>query len=292
LFGSGDATGAIGVVTINLPRIAYLTAGNKNRFFKELNKVLVIAKDSLEIKRNWLEENIIKTNMTPAFTTYVGNFKNYFSVIGEVGKNEMCENFFGEGIDILSEQGKKFALEVGEYIRNKLVKFQEETGNLYSYEATPAESTCYRLATRDKEEFDDIIVCGSNGAYYYTNSCHIPVEKVESIKQLFDHQNDLQVQYTGGTVVHIYLDGAISGDNAKHIIKTVCEKYKVPYVDLAPLNRYCPQHMHINELLNSCPECGSKLELYQKITGYLRNVNFFNPGKKSEFKDRKQLNIK
>lgn len=289
LFGAGDSTGSIGVVTINLPRIAYLNSENKKRFFKDLEKTLNIAKDSLEIKRKWLEENIINKKLIPAFCTYVGTLKNHFSTIGVVGMNEMCENFFGEGIDILTPQGKEFAVEVSIFIRNKLIEYQEETGNLYNFEATPAESTCYRLAKKDKEEFDDIITRGNKEAPYYTNSCHIPVNKVESINQVFKHQNDLQILFTGGTVIHLFLNGAINRDQAKDIVKTVCQNYKVPYISLSPLNRYCPEHGYIEEKVDNCPKCNKTVEKYQRITGYLRKVEYFNEGKKSEFRDRNQL---
>lgn len=291
LFGSGDSTGSIGVVTINLPRIAYLNSGNKKRFFKGLEQTLEIAKDSLEIKRKWVQENVIDKKLIPAFCTYVGTLKNHFSTIGIIGMNEMCENFFGEGIDILTKEGKEFAIEVGNFIRNKLVEFQEETGNLYNFEATPAESTVYRLAKKDKEEFEDIITRGTKEAPYYTNSCHIPVNKVESIKQIFDHQDDLQVLFTGGTVVHLYMNGAISGEQAKSIIKTVCQNYRVPYISISPLNRYCTEHGYIEDRVDNCPKCGKLVEKYQRITGYLRKVEFFNEGKKSEFRERRQLSL-
>ena len=291
LFGAGDSTGSIGVTTINLPRLGYTSAGNKKRFFKDLDNLLVIAKDSLEIKRKWLQENIVDKNLIPAFCTYVGTLNNHFSTIGVVGMNEMCENFFGEGKDILSSEGKGFAIEVGNYIRNKLIQFQEETGNLYNFEATPAEATCYRLAKKDKEEFDDIIVRGTKGTPYYTNSCHIPVSKVENIKQVFDHQNDLQILFTGGTVIHLFMNGAITGEQAKSIIKTVCTNYQVPYVSISPLNRYCPDHGYIEDKVDNCPKCGKVLEKYQRITGYLRRVDFYNDGKKAEFNERKQLSL-
>jgi len=291
LFGSGDSTGSIGVVTINLPRIAYLNSGNKKRFFKDLEQTLEIAKDSLEIKRKWLQENVIDKKLIPAFCTYVGTLKNHFSTIGVVGMNEMCENFFGEGVDILTKEGKEFAIEVGNFIRNKLVEFQEETGNLYNFEATPAESTAYRLAKKNKEEFEDIITRGTKESPYYTNSCHIPVNKVESIKQIFDHQDDLQVLFTGGTVVHLYMNGAISGEQAKSIIKTVCQNYRVPYISISPLNRYCTEHGYIEDRVDNCPKCGKLVEKYQRITGYLRKVEFFNEGKKSEFRERRQLSL-
>lgn len=294
LFGSGDSTGSIGVVTINLPRIGYLA--NKwyltdkqkcKRFYKLLDKQLEIAKDSLEIKRDYLNDVVIKQGLLPAFMTYVGTLDNHFSTIGEIGKNEMCENFLG--VNILSEDGKRFALEVGEHIKDKLVEFQEETGNLYNYEATPAESTTYRLAKSDRKRFKNIITRGTKEAPYYTNSCHVPVGMVENMKQVLDHQEDLQCQYTGGTVIHFYMNGSISGVQAKHLIKTAITEYKVPYISLSPLTRYCPEHGYVKDKVERCPKCGKELDLYQKITGYTRKVKNFNAGKKQEFKERNQL---
>ncbi len=289
LFGSGDSTGSIGVVTINLPRLAYKYKNNEKEFFNALKEILIIAKDSLEKKRKWLNDNIINKDMLPAFSTYVGTLKNHFSTIGIVGLNEMCENFNGN--NILTEEGMEFSIKVCNFIREELINFQEETGNLYNFEATPAESTCYRLAKKDVEDFENIIVRGVREYPYYTNSCHMPPNEVKNLKQLFDHQDKLQVLFTGGTVVHIYCDGAISGEKAKHIVKTVCKKYRTPYVSISPLNRYCEEHGYVKERVEECPICGKKLDLYQRITGYLRKVEFFNDGKKSEFKDRNQLSL-
>ncbi|HAT4107062.1 ribonucleoside triphosphate reductase [Clostridium perfringens] len=289
LFGSGDSTGSIGVVTINLPRLAYKYKNNEKEFFNALKEILIIAKDSLEKKRKWLNDNIINKDMLPAFSTYVGTLKNHFSTIGIVGLNEMCENFNGN--NILTEEGMEFSIKVCNFIREELINFQEETGNLYNFEATPAESTCYRLAKKDVEDFEDIIVREGREYPYYTNSCHMPPNEVKNLKQLFDHQDKLQVLFTGGTVVHIYCDGAISGEKAKHIVKTVCKKYRTPYVSISPLNRYCEEHGYVKERVEECPICGKKLDLYQRITGYLRKVEFFNDGKKSEFKDRNQLSL-
>lgn len=289
LFGSGDSTGSIGVVTINLPRIGYETKGNKDAFFAELNRVLDIAKDSLEIKRDWLQKNVIGTRLIPAFDTYVGTMRNHFSTIGVVGMNELCENFFGEGIDILTDEGKAFCVDVGNHIRNKLLDYQKETGNLWNFEASPAESTAFRLAKKDKELYPSIITRGTAKAPYYTNSCHIPVNKIKGIKETFEHQEDLQILFTGGTVIHIFCDGAISGETAKNIIDTVCHEYKVPYVSISPLNRYCPEHGYIADKVDKCPVCGTPLKLYQRITGYLRCIDNYNDGKKAEFDDRVQL---
>ena len=289
LFGAGDATGSIGVVTINLPRLGYEHKGDREGFFKALRHYLDIAKDSLEIKRKWLQENILDTRAIPAFMEYVGTMNNHFSVIGEVGANEMCENFMGK--NILDPEAHAFVHEVHEFILHALQDYQEETGNLYAFEATPAEGTCYRFAMKDKSIYRDIITQGNGGDPYYTNSCHIPVKYIESIDKTFKHQEDLQVQFNSGTVIHIYLEGGISGEQAKSIIYNVCHNYKVPYVSLSPISRYCEEHGYIKEHVDECPICGKKLKKYQRITGYLRCVDNFNNGKAAEFRDRKQIKI-
>lgn len=288
LFGAGDSTGSIGVVTINLPRLAYESNGDIDTFYGYLDNYLDIAKESLEIKRAWLQENIIDTKFIPAYMEYVGTINNHFSTIGIVGMNEMCENFMGK--NILDEEAHKFCIDVGEHIRQRLLEFQEETGHLYNYEATPAESTCYRLALLDKKKHPEIITQGAGGKdVYYTNSCHIPVKLIEDINTTFAHQDDLQSQFTGGTVIHCYLNGAIPGEHAKEIVKSMFNTYKVPYMSLSPISRYCDEHGYISEITDKCPTCKQKLKLFQRITGYLRCINNFNRGKLAEFKDRKQL---
>ena len=289
LFGSGDSTGSIGVVTINLPRIAYRFKNNKQGFFKELERVLNIAKESLEIKRKWLQKNVIETNLIPAFNTYVGTMRNHFSTIGIIGMNEMCENFMDK--DILTDEGRDLSLEVGNFIRSKLIDFQKETGNLYNFEATPAESTTFRLAKKDKKDYPDIITRGTENAPYYTNSCHIPVSKIKGIKETFEHQENLQILFTGGTVIHIYTSSAISADSAKSIVQAVCRQYKVPYISISPISRYCSKHGYIPDNVDICPICDEQLQKYQRITGYVRCIDNFNEGKKSEFNERVQLNI-
>lgn len=286
LFGAGDSTGSIGVVTINLPQIGY-TSKTEEEFFNRLSYLMNVAKDSLEIKRKWLQENIIDKKAIPAFIEYVGTINNHFSTIGDIGKNEMCVNFLGKGIT--SKEGKEFAEKVGEFFRKKLIEFQEETGHLYNYEATPAESTCYSLAKKDKTRFPDIFTQGHGDDIYYTNSCHIPVKELENINTTFLHQDSLQVQYTGGTVIHVYLDGAISGETAKSIVKSLCENYKTPYISLSPISRYCDEHGYVKELVDTCPLCHKRLKKYQRITGYLRCVDDFNKGKAQEFVDRHQM---
>ena len=287
LFGAGDSTGSIGVVTINLPRLGYEAKGSKENFYELLDKYLNIAKESLEIKRAWLQENVISTELIPAYMEYVGTINNHFSTIGIVGMNEMCENFMG--VNILDDNAHKFCIEVGEHIRQRLLEFQAETGHLYNYEATPAESTCYRLALLDKKAYPDIITQGSGKDVYYTNSCHIPVSLIEDINSTFKHQDDLQSQFTGGTVIHCYLKGSIPGEHAKQIVKSMFETYRVPYMSLSPISRYCEEHGYIADIVDKCPTCKRKLKLFQRITGYLRCIDNFNRGKLAEFKDRRQL---
>lgn len=290
LFGAGDSTGSIGVVTINAPRLGYISK-TKEELFENLEKVLDLAKESLEIKRKWLEENVVGTGLIPAFDAYVGTINNHFSTIGIVGENELCQNFLGEDKGITSAEGKELCLEVGDFINKKLIQYQEETGHLYNYEATPAESTCYRLAKADKKKYPDIITQGSGKGIYYTNSCHIPVKEIESIAKTFSHQDDLQVQFSGGTVIHIYLGNGISGEQTKEIVRTVCEKYRVPYISLSPISRQCDEHGYINQEVTKCPICKKRLKMYQRITGYLRCIDNYNIGKKAEFMDRVQLDV-
>lgn len=289
LFGAGDSTGSIGVVTINLPRIGYETKGDEKKFFEELDKYLVIAKDSLVMKRIWLQKNIIETNAIPAFMEYVGTIDNHFSTIGVVGMNEMCENFMGK--NITTEEGRSFSIKVGDYINKRLIDFQKETNTLFNYEATPAESTCYRLALIDKKTYPDIITQGSGKSVYYTNSCHIPVKLIKNINDTFKKQEGLQTQFSGGTVIHVWMEGAITGTQAKAIVKAMCTEYKVPYMSISPISRFCDEHGYVNETVDECPICHKRLKKYQRITGYLRCVDNFNAGKEAEFNDRKQQTI-
>ncbi len=289
LFGAGDSTGSIGVVTLNLPRIGYENKGDKTAFYLSLEHYLDIAKQSLEIKRQWLQENILDKRLIPAYLEYVGTINNHFSTIGIVGMNEMCENFMGK--NILDNEAHQFCHDISEFIRAKLLQYQDETGHLYNYEATPAESTCYRFALLDKKEYPDIITQGSGKDCYYTNSCHIPVALLTDINTTFAHQDDLQTQFTGGTVIHVWLEGGISGDHAKQIVKSMFEHYRVPYMSLSPISRYCDEHGYVKEVVDKCPICKKRLKLYQRITGYLRCVDNFNRGKAAEFKDRVQASV-
>lgn len=293
LFGSGDSTGSIGVVTLNLPRMGFEST-SKEHLFELIGKYMSIAKESLEDKRNWLSRNMIGTGMLPAFDTYVGSIDNHFSTIGLVGLNEMimnCSwlNCVNAQKDILSKEGKQLAIDTLNYMREELVKYQQLTGHLYNLEATPAESTCYRLAEADVLKFgDEIKTQGSLTAPYYTNSCHIPVNKNPGFWQTLQHQDDLQVLFTGGTVVHLFSEGAISAEAAKTLIRQACATFKLPYLTHSPVIKLCEEHGSFDAHLDKCPTCGSTGKTMQRITGYIREVANFNPGKLEEFYDRKQ----
>ncbi len=285
LFGSGEKTGSIGVVTLNLPRYAY-EAESKEQFFEILDRNLILAKDSLVIKRTFLQKQM-ERGLLPAFTEYVGTLDNHFSTIGYVGGNEMCVNLLGE--DIVSDNGYQFMHDVLEYMRGRMQDFQEETGDLFNLEATPAESTAYKLAARDRKIYKDIFAQGED-VPYYTNSCHIPVKQVKDIHSLYAHQHKLQALHTGGTVIHNYLETSLSGEKAKAIVKYVTENFEAPYTSLSPVYSICSTHGFIHGHVASCPHCGEPAESYQRVTGYIRPVSRFNDGKKEEFKDRRQLN--
>lgn len=287
LFGSGEKTGSIGVVTLNLPRYAY-KAETKEDLFNMIEKNMIIAKESLEIKRKFLQRQL-ENGLLPAFSEYVGSLNNHFSTIGYVGANEMCENFLGKNIK--SEEGYQLTHDVLVFMRDILKDFQEQTDNLYNLEATPAESTSYKLAKKDVELFGDNIVTQGADAPYYTNSCHVPVSEVENIDQLYKHQHELQELHTGGTVIHNYLETSISGEKAKEIIKYVSNKYKAPYTSLSPVYSTCDEHGFLDGYYDQCPHCGEYTESYQRITGYIRPISQFNEGKTEEFKDRKQIAV-
>ncbi len=302
LFGSNPLTGSIGVVTINLPKIAYQVT-NKEEFFEVLKDRMEIAKESLEIKRKLLER-LTDGGLYPYTKFYLRDikarfgvyWKNHFSTIGLVGMNEACENLLN--CNIASEEGHSFALEVMDYMRDLIVKFQEETGNNYNLEATPAEGTSYRLAKLDKKNLIDIKCANddeyySNGAEpYYSNSTQLPVNYTDDIFELLDHQDDLQTKYTGGTVVHIYAGERINDTTTmKNLVKKICENYHLPYFTFSPTFSVCPTHGYITGEHETCPHCGDECEIYSRIVGYIRPVKQWNNGKRAEFKNRKTFNM-
>lgn len=286
LFGSNPLTGSIGVVTINLPKIA-TSAKNKAEFFKILTSKMDIAKESLEIKRKILEDYTDK-NLYPYTKFYLRDikarhkvyWKNHFSTIGLIGMNEACLNFLHK--DIGSIQGKNFALEVMDYMRAMIIKYQKETGNNYNLEATPGEGTSYRLAQLD-------ITKKYN---YFTNSTQLPVNYTDDVFEMLDHQDELQTKYTGGTVVHIFAGERITSIGAiKNLVKKICSNYKLPYFTFSPTFSTCPNHGYIAGEHDKCPTCGAECEIYSRIVGYIRPVKQWNKGKKQEFKQRKTYKL-
>ena len=285
LFGSNPLTGSIGVVTINLPRIAQKSS-SKEEFFKQLEEKMTLAKESLEIKRKLLEDYTEK-NLYPYTKFYLRDikarfgvyWKNHFSTIGLIGMNEACINFLKT--DIGSFRGKHFALEVMDFMRAKILEFQKETGNNYNLEATPGEGTSYRLAKCDRNKYP-----------YYTNSTQLPVNYTDDIFEVLDHQDDLQTKYTGGTVVHIFAGERIYDLNTvKNLVKKICNNYKLPYFTFSPTFSTCPNHGYVAGEHFTCPECGSDCEVYSRVVGYIRPVNQWNKGKQKEFSDRKTFLI-
>jgi len=297
LFGSNPLTGSIGVVTINMPRIGYLSK-NKKEFLERLGHIMDLAKESLEIKRKALD-NFMEKGLYPYSKHYLSGIKkmrgsywgNHFSTIGLVGMNETLLNLMGKNIGDM--RGRKLALEILDFMRERIVKYQEETGNLYNLEATPAESTSYRLARLDKKKYPDIITAGDNEPYY-TNSTQLPVNYTDDIFEALKLQDELQTKYTGGTVLHGFLGEKIpSGETAKLLIKKVFENFKLPYFTLTPTFSICPHHGYIAGEHFTCPKCTIEqpCEVYSRIVGYLRPVRQWNVGKQEEFKDRKTYKI-
>ncbi len=299
LFGSGSLTGSIGVVTINLPRIGYLSK-TKREFFKRLTKMMDLAKESLEIKRKVLE-NLIEKGLYPYSKYYLEGVKkmrnryyaNHFSTIGLVGMNEALLNFIGE--NIASRRGRRFALEVMDFMRDRLVEYQEETGNIYNLEATPAESTSFRFALKDKERFPDIITAGTKKVPYYTNSTHLPVDYTVDAFKALKLQDKLQCKYTGGTVLHLFLGERLYDiQNVKNLVRKVFENFHLPYITITPTFSICPVHGYLSGEHFYCPKCTIEqpCEVYSRIVGYLRPVQQWNLGKQQEFKERKEYRVK
>ena len=301
LFGSSPLTGSIGVVTINMPRLGYVSK-SEDEFFARLDKLMRMAKASLRIKRKVLEQ-LTANDLYPYVKFYLRNvhqrfgeyWKNHFSTIGLTGMNEACLNLLGE--DIGSKRGREFALKVMDFMRDKLVEFQKETGDNYNLEATPAEGTSYRLAKLDKEKYPDIIdanklkTTGKKPAFY-TNSTQLPVDYTDDIFKLLDLQDDLQAKYTGGTVQHLFIGEKISNTDAlKSLIKKICVKFHLPYFSITPTFSVCPSCGYMAGEVQVCPTCKSVCEVYSRIVGYLRPVVQWNDGKQSEFKMRKTARI-
>lgn len=293
LFGANPLTGSIGVVTINLPRLGYLSK-NEDEFFERLAFLMDLAKESLEIKRKVLED-LTHKNLYPYSKYYLSGvyeftgqyWGNHFSTIGVIGMHEACMNLLKEGIEGLS--GREFAIKVLKFMRERLLKYQKETNNLYNLEATPAEGTSYRLARIDKIKFNDIYTSGKTEPFY-TNSTQLPVDYSADPFEVLEHQDELQSLYTGGTVLHIFLGEAIDDINlVKEAVRLISSNYHLPYFTLTPTFSICPEHGYIRGEKKNCPYCGGETEIYSRVVGYYRPVKSWNKGKQEEFKLRKSF---
>lgn len=299
LFGSNPMTGSIGVVTINLPRIGYLSK-SEGEFKARLWQMVMMAKSSLEIKRKIIEHQT-ERGLYPFSAHYLRNVKmrtgqywyNHFNTIGILGMNEALLNFYGDGTDLTTKKGQEFAVSIMNYLRGLMTEIQEETGHFYNLEATPAEGTSYRLAELDKKKYPDIICAGDGDVAYYTNSTQLPVGFTDDIFETMDLQDELQSLYTGGTVLHLYLGERISDvEVAKKLIRKVFTNYKLPYISLTPTFSICQEHGYLDGEQFTCPECGKDTEVWSRVVGYLRPVQNFHKGKKKEYDERIKYQIR
>ena len=291
-FGSGESTGSVGVVTINMPRIAYL-AEDEADFYKRLDHTMDISARSLSIKRKIITK-LMDEGLYPYTKRYLGTFENHFSTIGLIGMNEACLNARWLRADLTKEEAQKFTKDVLNHMRERLSDYQEEYGDLYNLEATPAESTTYRFAKHDVKRYPNIITAGGgeDGAPYYTNSSHLPVSYTDDVFSALDVQDELQTLYTSGTVFHAFLGERLPDwKAAASIVRKVAENYRLPYYTLSPTYSICREHGYLAGEHYSCPHCGEKTEVYSRITGYYRPVQNWNDGKSQEFKERKEYVI-
>jgi len=289
-FGSGESTGSIGVVTINMPRIAY-TSKNEDEFYDRLEHLMNLAAESLKIKRNVVTK-LLDEGLYPYTKRYLGTFNNHFSTIGLVGMNEACLNARWIKEDLTKEKAQKWTKEVLNFMREKLSDYQEEYGDLYNLEATPAESTTYRLAKKDKELYPDIITASNDDTPYYTNSSHLPVGYTDDVFEALDIQDELQTLYTSGTVFHTFLGERMPDwKTCASLVRKIAENYKLPYYTISPTYSVCKNHGYITGEVYKCPICGEETEVYSRITGYYRPVKNWNDGKSKEFEMRKEYNL-
>ncbi|MDD4406501.1 MAG: anaerobic ribonucleoside-triphosphate reductase, partial [Bacilli bacterium] len=289
-FGSGESTGSVGVVTINMPRVAYL-AENEKDFYERLEKLMNISARSLKVKRNVLSK-LLSEGLYPYTKRYLGTFENHFSTIGLIGMNEASLNANWVKDDLTNEKAQKFTKEVLNFMREKLSDYQEEYSDLYNLEATPAESTTYRFAKKDKELYPTIITASDDNIPYYTNSSHLPVGYTEDIFEALEIQDELQTLYTSGTVFHAYIGERLPDwKSAAALVKKIAENHKLPYYTLSPIYSVCKNHGYFNGEVMNCEICGEETEVYSRITGYYRPVKNWNDGKAKEYKMRKSYEI-
>lgn len=285
MWGPGDSTGSIGVVTLNMNRLGY-EAKNKDEFFEKLGYYMELAKNSLEIKREVVEKNL-ENGLMPFTKRYLGTFNNHFSTIGLNGMHESCLNFLGKGIE--SDEGTNFTIEAMEFMKSKLKEFQKDTGNLYNLEATPAESTSYRFAKLDKEIHGKDIITSGKDEPFLTNSTHLPVNHTDDAIAAIEHQNKIQPVYTGGTIFHTFLGERVSSsESTKRLVKKIAYNTRLPYFTITPTFSICNKHGYIKGEVFKCKECGSDTEVYTRIVGYHRPIKQWNKGKQEEYKFREE----
>ena len=290
-FGSGESTGSVGVVTINMPRIAYLSKDEKE-FFERLTKLMDLAARSLKIKRDVISK-LLDEGLYPYTKRYLGTFNNHFSTIGLVGMNEACLNANWINKDLTEEEAQEFTKKTLNFMREKLSDYQEKYGDLYNLEATPAESTSYRLAKKDKALYPDIITASNDDTPYYTNSSHLPVGYTDDLFKALDVQDELQTLYTSGTVFHCFLGERIPDWKAcAALVKTIANNYKLPYYTMSPTYSVCRSHGYLTGEVKTCPVCGQPTEIYSRITGYYRPIANWNDGKTKEYEMRKEYVLK
>ena len=290
-FGSGESTGSVGVVTINMPRIAYLSS-SKEEFYRRLDRMMDIAARSLKIKRQVITK-LLDEGLYPYTKRYLGNFDNHFSTIGLIGMNEVGLNANWLRADMSSVKTQEFTKEVLNHMRERLSDYQEEYGDLYNLEATPAESTTYRMAKFDKKKWPGIITAGKEGdTPYYTNSSHLPVDYTVDIFDALDIQDEIQTLYTSGTVFHAFLGEKLPDwKAAANLVRTIAENYKLPYYTLSPTYSICSEHGYLTGEQKVCPKCGRVTEVWSRITGYYRPVQNWNDGKVQEYENRTEYDI-
>ncbi len=290
LFGSAEQTGSLGVVTINCARLGYLNHGDEAGLLKDLDRLLDLAKDSLEVKRKVIDRLIVE-GLFPYTKRYLGaGLRNHFSTIGVNGINEMIRNLTGDEHDIATPEGHAIAVRLLDHVRARMLEFQESTGNMYNLEASPAEGTTYRFAKEDRKRFPDVLQAGTETNPYYTNSSQLPVGFTDDPFEALDRQDELQTKYTGGTVLHLYMSEKLSSAAAcRELVKRSLSVHRLPYITVTPTFSICPDHGYLAGEHQNCATCGGPCEVWTRVMGYFRPVSSFNIGKQGEHAERRHF---
>ena len=289
LFGSAEMTGSIGVVTINMARLGYKHQGDEKTLMAEIDRLMNMAQSTLEKKRVFVND-MFERGLYPYTRRYLSSFRNHFSTIGVNGMNEMIKNFTDSKYDVSSQEGIDMSVRILDHIRARLRVYQEETGNLYNLEATPAEGTTYRFAREDNKRYPDMIQSGEGENFYYTNSSQLPANHTDDPFEALELQNKLQCKYTGGTVLHMYMNEKLdTADSCRNFVKTVLENYQLPYITITPVFSVCDTHGYLKGEQPKCPHCGERTQVWTRVMGYFRPVDSFNIGKKGEHYERKHF---